>query len=188
MILIAGLGNPDVKYKNNRHNVGFIFIDYLFSKFSELTNLRINKFKYDKKLNSQFAKLVIDKNELILVKPQTFMNRSGEAVRKVIENWKLKIENLIVAHDDLDISLGKFKIQKGTGPLLHNGIESIENHLHTKDFWRVRIGVDNRKTANRINGETYVLQNFQPEEKEIIDQTFSPIYSAITNRFGCFSA
>lgn len=185
MRLIVGLGNPGEKYKNNRHNVGFMFLDYLVY---QLTSLRVNALKYDKYLNSQLAKLVINNNELLFSKPQTFMNLSGPAVKKLISNFKLKISNLIIVHDDLDIPLGKFKIQKGTGPQLHNGIESIEKSLRTKNFWRIRIGIDNRPAQRSfreggIDGETYVLQNFLKEEKKIVANLFPQIFSRLKSDF-----
>ena len=102
------------------------------------------------------------------------MNQSGIFVKKLIENRKLKTENLIIAHDDLDIPLGKFHIQFAVGPQLHNGLESIEDHLHTKDFWRVRIGIDNRLADKRIPGETYALQNFLPDEKKLLETEIFP--------------
>ncbi|KKP66216.1 MAG: Peptidyl-tRNA hydrolase [Candidatus Roizmanbacteria bacterium GW2011_GWC2_35_12] len=170
MKLIVGLGNPGEKYKNNRHNVGFQFVDYLIENLqisnnkSQITNksqiLNCN-FKKDKYLDSEF--LIIN-SKLILAKPTTFMNKSGGAVRKLIGNWKLEIGNLIIAHDDLDIPFGKFHIQVGVGPELHNGIESIENHLRNRDFLRIRVGVDNRIPERKIDGETYVLSNFTQEE------------------------
>lgn len=181
MICIVGLGNPGEKYQNNRHNVGQMFVDYLFSEF---TSLRVGEFKLDKYSNSKLSKLVINNKQIVLAKPMTFMNKSGEAVSKLILNFKFQISNLVVVHDDLDIPLGKFKIQKGTGPQLHNGIESIENHLKTKDFWRIRIGVDNRGTtsperAKRVEGETYVLENFTDEETKIIHLLFPEIYKRL---------
>ncbi len=119
---------------------------------------------------------------IIIVKPQTFMNRSGETVRKImIDDKTLTADDVFVAHDDLDIALGKFKIEKGHGPKLHNGLESIEQCIGTKAFWRIRIGVDNRTPENRIPGEAYVLQNFTPNEKEIINKTFSDIYKQFVN-------
>ena len=154
MILIVGLGNPGKKYINNRHNVGHIFIDYLAN---ELTRSQINVLK--------------------IVKTDCFMNQSGVFVKKFIENRKLKIENLFVVHDDLDIPLGKFHIQFAVGPQLHNGLESIEDHLHTKDFWRIRIGIDNRLADKRIPGETYALQNFLPDEKKmLVTEIFPKIF------------
>ncbi|MFA6081451.1 MAG: aminoacyl-tRNA hydrolase [Patescibacteria group bacterium] len=151
MILIVGLGNPGAKYQNNRHNVGYLFIDYLVSGLT--------------------GSLV---NGLRIMKTDCFMNTSGIFVKKIIENRKLKIENLIVVHDDLDIPFGKFHIQFASGPQLHNGLESVEQHLKTKDFWRVRIGVDNRPVDKRMPGEAYSLQNFLPEEKKLLENEIFP--------------
>jgi PTH1 family peptidyl-tRNA hydrolase len=169
MFIFIGLGNPGTNYQNNRHNVGQMLIDYL-AKNLKSQNENIKFFKTD-----------------------CFMNQSGKAVKKIIENClslearkakgdKLKIENLIILHDDLDIPLGKFKIQKGIGPKLHNGIKSIEQELKTKDFWRVRIGVDNRKPENHISGEVYVLQDFLPEEKELLTNEVFPAIKEKINR------
>ncbi len=178
MILIVGLGNPGEKYKNNRHNVGFQFIDYI-APLLHCSVVRKDKlYTTMKQFNNE---------TIVLAKPQTFMNLSGQAVKQLIKNlsrvksrdFKLKIKNLIVAHDDLDIPIGKFKIQKGIGPKLHNGIESIEKELGTKDFWRVRIGVDNRKPETWIDGEPYVLQDFTTEEKKIILATFPNIMQRV---------
>lgn len=177
MKLIVGLGNPGEKYENNRHNVGFMFVDYLVNK---LTDSQENKFKEDKYTNSKLAKLVINNCEIIVVKPQTYMNESGIAVAKIFQNLKLEIGNFIVVHDDLDIPLGKIHIQVGVGPLLHNGLESIENHLHSKMFSRVRIGVDARDQNNFIAGESYVLHDFTPLEKNRLSQDIFPkIYSQL---------
>lgn len=183
MKLIIGLGNPGEKYQNNRHNVGFMFLDYLLkNQRSNIKDLPAgrqgqndnSKFKYDKYLLSDIYHLSSD---IILAKPQTFMNNSGLAVNKLIKKFipHFAGEDLVVIHDDLDVPLGKFHIQK-TGPKLHNGIESIEKTLGAKDFLRVRIGVDNRDPDKRIDGETYVLQNFLAEEKIIINHVFKQIY------------
>ena len=158
MILIVGLGNPGPKYQNNRHNVGHMFVDYLVN---ELTSSRVN--------------------ELKIVKTDCFMNESGVFVKKLTRKLsKLEIKNIIIIHDDLDIPLGKFHIQFASGPQLHNGLESIEQHLKTKDFYRIRIGVDNRPAlqsldeGGRIPGETYTLQNFLPEEKKLLETEIFP--------------
>ncbi len=152
MKLIVGLGNPGEQYKNNRHNVGYLFIDYL-THYPELKT----------------------HNKIILAKPTTFMNRSGHSIQQLIENFKLKIENLYIVHDDLDIPLGKWKLQKGVGPKLHNGLLSIEERLDTKDFWRIRIGVENRSPEQPISGEAYVLQDFTQEERTTVDSLFPAI-------------
>jgi PTH1 family peptidyl-tRNA hydrolase len=153
MILLIGLGNPGPKYKNNRHNVGHMFVDYLLGNQGD--NLKIKVLKTD-----------------------CFMNVSGIFVNKLIRRLKLETNSLIVVHDDLDIPLGKFHIQFASGPQLHNGLESIEQHLKTKDFYRIRIGVDNRPPDRKIPGETYALQNFLHEEKKLLDTEIFPKISA----------
>ncbi|MEK7597338.1 MAG: aminoacyl-tRNA hydrolase [Patescibacteria group bacterium] len=150
MIIIVGLGNPGPKYQNNRHNVGHLFVDYLIKQ------LRITNY------------------ELKIVKTDCFMNVSGIFIKKLIRNSQFEIKNLIIIHDDLDIPLGKFHIQFGVGPQLHNGLESIEHHLKTKDFYRIRIGVDARSMENKVSGETYTLQNFLPDEKKLLEKEIFP--------------
>ena len=158
MILIVGLGNPGEKYINNRHNVGFMFIDYIIKS---LTSISVNK-----KSNNL---LIYQYTNCLLAKPQTFMNESGLAVRTLIKQYSIVSNPLIVVHDDLDIPFTKFHIQQGVGPLLHNGIESIENHIHTKEFFRIRIGVDHRTPVLKIPGDKYVLQDFTNDEENILN-------------------
>lgn len=161
MLLIIGLGNPGKKYKDNRHNVGHMFADYLVK---ELADLHVNGLK--------------------IVKTDCFMNHSGIFVNKLIRNLKIEINNLIVIHDDLDIPLGKFHIQFGVGPQLHNGLESIEDHLKSKDFYRIRIGIDARKPEQKIPGETYTLQNFFSGEKNLLEtEIFPKIFSQLKLNF-----
>src|SRR3989338_6842129 len=165
MLLIVGLGNPGIKYKNNRHNVGQMFIDFIASL------LYCSIVKKEK----LFITMKQSNNEtIVLAKPLAFMNNSGLAVKKLIEKFKMKNEKLIVVHDDLDIPLGKFHIQFGVGPQLHNGLESIEQHLKTKDFWRVRIGIDARLLDKKISGEIYTLQNFLSQEKKLLETEIFP--------------
>ncbi len=154
MKILIGLGNPKSKYQNNRHNIGQIFIDYLKTQ-----NLN---------------------NGLILLKSSTFMNESGKFVQKILKKHQVNPENLYIIHDDLDIPLGKFKINFAQGPKLHNGIKSIEETIKTQNFWRIRIGVDARDKNNWIDGEVYVLQDFLKTEKDIlINQVFPKIYQRL---------
>lgn len=149
MKLIVGLGNPGQKYKNNRHNVGFMVVDRLMEE--KLPGIK-------------------------LLKPDSFMNRSGVAVKREEPNLRF----LYVVHDDLDIELGKFKISFGKGPKVHNGLKSIYEQMGTKDFWHVRVGIDNRmKTGFRGTGEEYVLQNFRPEEREIIKNVIDKVVAEV---------
>ena len=166
MKLIVGLGNPGKRYKNTRHNVGFVISDKLADKLMLLSGGETEYFSMDSKFDSEILKL----DKAILVKPQTFMNDSGKAVSSVSSFYKIDNENLYAVHDDLDIKLGEYKIQKGKGPKDHNGLSSIYKKLGTKEFWHVRIGVENRKVGDRTMGEEYVLKEFGDEEMKIIDK------------------
>ena len=169
MKAIVGLGNPGEKYTNTRHNVGFMVLDEISSR------LDFGNWENSKKFDSLFIETPL----VILVKPQTFMNQSGEAVSKIIRFYKIKSSDLILVHDDLDIVLGEYKIQSQKGPKVHNGIASIEEKLGTYDFIRARVGVDNRELQNRIPGETYVLDNFREDEKQIINTVINSVSDEI---------
>src|SRR3989338_2250496 len=133
MRIIIGLGNPGTKFQNNRHNVGFMFIDFIAPLFH--CSIVTNRKPYLTMKQS-------DNGTIILVKPQLFMNQSGIAVKKFLSLHTpysiLNTKSMFVVHDDLDLKLGSFKIQFGKGPKLHNGIESVEQTLRTNDFWRIR--------------------------------------------------
>jgi len=209
-LLLVGLGNPGNKYQNNRHNVGFMFVDFLLKEYVSRYAPHATRFLYNKYVKSEVAQSTLHDSRytphatrltphVVLAKPQTFMNKSGDAVAKLIKNYELQIMNsnqntsssltshasryaphalrytLCVIHDDLDLRLGNFKIQKGVGPKVHNGIESIEKALGTKDFYRVRIGIDNRTPGSHIPGEPYVLSDFSVDEKKMLDHTFPKI-------------
>lgn len=182
MKLMVGLGNPGVKYERNRHNVGFMFTDGLVEYFHTQKNCEVRS---EQNFDSIYTKLVIDTETIIVTKPQTFMNRSGDAVRMIANFYKISPVDMIVAHDDLDILLGKYKLQAGVGPKVHNGILSVEEKLGTKDFMRVRIGVDNRNGDRRMSGEAYVLQDFTGEEIEIVQKTFQELYPQVAKELGC---
>lgn len=159
MKIILGLGNPGIEYVNTRHNAGVMFVDYLGARSQELG---VSPYGWRREKN----KMVFKTDEFVLIKTfNTFMNESGSITPRGSQFY--------LAHDDLDIKLGEFKIQKGKGPKVHNGVESVENALRTKDFWRIRIGIDNRTTP--IDGETYVLQKFSSEERKILDKVFEKI-------------
>lgn len=157
MKAIIGLGNPEEQHVATRHNVGFRVIDALAAQ------LKIPL--------SQSAKLfsAVGKSEnVVLVKPQTYMNDSGKAVQAVAHFYKLQPEAILVVHDDLDIPLGMTKFQFGTGPKVHNGLLSIYETLGTKEFWHLRIGVDGRSGDKTLPGKTYILQPFSADEETSI--------------------
>lgn len=168
MKLIIGLGNPGEKYHNTRHNVGFMMLD-------ELAQMTSDQWLMNKYVQSS----IINNQSLILAKPQAFMNNSGEAVKLLLAFYELKPTAITVVHDDLDLPLGEYKIQFGKGPKVHNGINSIESSLGTDQFWRVRIGIDNRDPENRTPGEAYVLQQFSTLEQITLNKVFKDIKLAI---------
>jgi len=163
MIIIAGLGNPGKKYKNTRHNIGFQVID----EFKEKNNFP--KFKLSKKFNSLISEKISKKEKTVLLKPQTFMNESGKAIRKTMDFYKVSPENLYVIHDDIDIILGKVKIVKNRGSAGHKGVDSTIRKIRTKNFTRFRIGIQPKKGKPK-NPEKFVLQKFSKEEKKIIER------------------
>ena len=172
MKTIIGLGNPGKEYENTRHNVGFMFVDYILNTMKK-EDIR------EKKLKNSITYVFRDK--FILSKPQTFMNKSGEAVREIVKWFDSDImDKLYIVHDDLDIGLGSFKIQFAKSSRDHNGILSIEKQLSTKDFYRVRIGIDNRDKY-RIPGEKYVLERFKTEELNKFGTLFDEVYAELVD-------
>jgi PTH1 family peptidyl-tRNA hydrolase len=166
MKLIVGLGNYGTEYEKTRHNYGFMVIDALQQEFN------LSDFKMDKNSNS----LVSQDNNLILIKPQTYMNNSGKAVKKIINFYKLSNKDIIVIHDDADIDLGEIKIAENNGSAGHNGIKSIINELGTKEFIRLRMGINSEDPSYKeplTNGglEDIVLKNFSKNEQEVVEET-----------------
>ncbi len=144
MNLIVGLGNPGKKYKNTRHNIGFKIIEAL--------------------------KKEVSKDKVILLKPQTFMNNSGKPVKKLINKYKIPISNLIVIHDDIDISFGNIKISYGASSAGHKGVQSIIDELNSKDFTRIRVGITPQANIKPQDLENYVLEKFNKQEKNKLKQ------------------
>ena len=147
MKLIVGLGNPGKKYQNNRHNLGFLVIDAL--------------------------KKEIKGPGVILAKPSTFMNSSGEAIKELTTRYRLPATGLLIIHDEIDLPFGTMRFSQGSGSAGHRGVESIIAAIG-RDFTRLRIGIDNRKTKEEIPTEEYVLQDFTKEEEEKLQSTIIP--------------
>ena len=172
-ILIAGLGNIGAEYQLTRHNSGFIFVDQLQSHLQDKG--------YEARMISEklYTTVEFPELKLTLLKPKTMMNLSGKALHEYYRyHHNYQSHNLVVAHDDLDLMLGDFKINAGKGPRLHNGLRSIEQELGT-DFIRIRIGIENRNGLP-ISGLDYVLYKFQPEEFKQLQICLKKI---ITDRF-----
>ncbi|RLC39398.1 MAG: aminoacyl-tRNA hydrolase [Candidatus Nealsonbacteria bacterium] len=172
MILVAGLGNPGKKYRNTRHNIGFRILD----EFLKESNFP--KFKLSKKIYSLISEGEIAKRKVLLVKPQTFMNNSGKAIKALTTYYKLPTTNLIVVHDDIDLPLGKIKIVKNRGSAGHKGVESIIKELGAKNFVRIRIGIQ-PKSGKPRNPEKFVLQNFTKKEEKILKEVIKKTSQAL---------
>lgn len=159
MYIIAGLGNPGKKYENTKHNIGFITLDFLADK----NNIKINKIKH----KALVGEGTISGRKVLLVKPQTYMNLSGNSVREVMEYYKAEPENLVVIYDDVDIPMGHLRIRKKGSAGTHNGMKSIIYDLQEDGFPRVRIGIGKERKMSLAG---YVLGGFAKDEKGLIEE------------------
>lgn len=164
MYAIIGLGNPDGKYANNRHNLGFLAIDELARKFEAPA--------YENKFDSQFSRIKIADRVVFLLKPMTYMNNSGIAAAKLRNFYKIPVENIYVIYDELDLALGKVKIKQGGGDGGHNGIKSLDAHIG-KNYWRVRFGIDHPGHKDMVT--SYVLSDFTNGERKEVDEKLQAI-------------
>mgnify|MGYP001307062732 CR=1 FL=1 len=154
MKLIVGLGNPGTEYKNNRHNFGFMALDSLSAHY---------QFEdWKSKLQGKFAAKLFGSEKIILVKPQTFMNLSGICVAKFKQFFKINEKNIFVIYDDIDLNFGDTKLKLGGGDAGHKGVRSISQHLGTKDFNRIRMGIGRPSTKEEVS--SFVLSNFSKNE------------------------
>lgn len=158
--LLVGLGNPGIKYERNRHNIGFYLIDYFTSQ--------INSEDYIDKFNSKYTLVRLNDNKIHIIKPQTYMNRSGVSVRNCKDFFKIAPNNIIVVYDDMDLALGSLKIKSSGGSAGHNGIKSLIDEIGSNNFVRIRIGIG--KPLNKENVNNYVLSNFKKDEFEALSR------------------
>lgn len=168
MKLIVGLGNPGKEYEKTRHNCGFMVIDKLAEKLN--VNVDQNKFK------GLYVKVKYHGDDIILLKPQTYMNLSGESVIAVMQFFKIDKEDLLVIYDDLDMPVGKLRLRKTGSAGGHNGIKNIIAHLNSQDFKRIRVGIDRHKYMKVVD---YVLSGFSKLETEAITQGIENAANAI---------
>lgn len=160
MYYIVGLGNPGIQYENTRHNAGFITIDYLARKYS--IDVRKIKFK------SLIGQGVISGHKVMLVKPQTYMNNSGEAIREIYKYFDFDHDKLIVIYDDIDIDFGSIRIRKKGSAGTHNGMKSIIYNLELDDFPRIKVAVG--KKPSYMDLANFVLSGFSKQEAKIIEE------------------
>jgi PTH1 family peptidyl-tRNA hydrolase len=169
MKLFVGLGNPAKDYENTRHNVGASFVDFLVRKLG---------LSYQTKFRSLYADAQVDGEKVIFIKPQTFMNLSGDAVSEVVKFYKIEFSDIFIAFDDLDIKEGEYKIQLGKYPKVHNGVNDIIAKLGTSEINFIRIGIDGRNEEERkfMAGSDYVLSR--------LDFDFKGVFGEIEKKLG----
>lgn len=169
MYLIVGLGNPEPEYSRTRHNMGFDVIN----KLSEKYDIDVKKEKFD----GLYGNGIIENEKVILVKPQTYMNLSGEAIAQYANFYKVNPENIIVIYDDIDIETGVVKIRKKGGPGTHNGMKSVVHELNTTEFPRIRVGTGSKENITDLIN--YVISKVSQEEYKELEQGIDKAAEAV---------
>lgn len=169
MYLIVGLGNPENEYSNTRHNMGFDTINKLAKK----NNIEINKSKF----KGLYGTGIIQDKKVILLKPQTYMNLSGESVREVIDFYHINSEKIIIIYDDIDTEKGNIRIRKKGGPGSHNGMKSIVENIQTTNFGRIRVGIGQPEYKNDMIN--YVIGKVSEEEQKTLQEGVNKAAEAI---------
>ena len=173
MKLIVGLGNPGKEYTNTRHNIGFNFIDgYLNYK-------KINPV-WKKKFDGLYFMCNISGEEVFFLKPQTFMNLSGNSVKKIVDYFNIPISDILIISDDLDLNIGNFKLKMSGSSGGHNGLKDISEKLLTSDFKRLKIGISNDKN---LDTKDYVLGNLSKSDLSILNSLFDKLYFVLDDYF-----
>lgn len=174
MKLIIGLGNPGREYEKTRHNIGFMFLEHYISKKN------MNTYNWQKKFNSLYLQSEINGEKVIFLKPQTYMNLSGEAVRNFVNFFKININDILVISDDLDLLVGNFKLKLNGSSGGHNGLKNIAECLGTTEYKRLKVGIAKDKN---IDIKDYVLGKFSKEDIEIYDRLFNNLDNVLDDYF-----
>lgn len=167
--LIVGLGNPGPDYRHNRHNVGFMAIDAL----ARALDIPIQRVE----LRALVGKGLLDGQRVILAKPQTFMNKSGQAVASLARFYKIPVDQILVVHDDLDLPFGNLRLRPEGGTGGHKGMDSIMNRLGTREFPRLRVGIG--RPPGRMDPADFVLHDFDPPQQELLPQVLDRAVQAM---------
>ncbi|MDD3453257.1 MAG: aminoacyl-tRNA hydrolase [Bacilli bacterium] len=168
MKLIVGLGNPGKEYENTRHNMGFMAIDY----YAKNKKIVLNKEKF----GGVYTEFIYNNEKIILLKPQSYINLSGDVIKKFVDYYKIQISDILIISDDLDLNVGTLKLKYKGGSGGHNGLKNIENQLKTKEYKRVKIGISNDK---KTDTKDYVLSQINSIDKEVIDKIIKTISDII---------
>lgn len=172
MKLVVGLGNPGREYEETRHNIGFQTID----KYANRLGVSITKSKF----NGLYGETLINGEKVIFLKPQSYINLSGEVIHKFVDFYKIAIEDILIIHDDLDLAVGTYKLKQKGSSGGHNGLKNIELHLGTQEYKRIKIGISNNKN---IDTKDYVLGKLSKEETKMLDEVKSIVLSVLDDYF-----
>lgn len=170
--LFVGLGNPGNKYQNNRHNIGFMALDTIVDDVPSFAPFKTSKFQ------GELTETKFSGAKVVLLKPQTYMNESGRSVGAVARFYKIPPEKVVVLHDELDLNPGELRMKKGGGNAGHNGLKSIQAHMNTADFWRIRIGIGHPGERHLVSN--YVLSDFAKAEASWVEKVTDYIASSYT--------
>ena len=173
MKLVVFLGNPGKEYDNTRHNIGFMFLDYYIKK-------KKISVEWASKFNGLFFDTIINGEKVIFLKPQSYMNLSGTVVNKFVSYYKIDISDILIVCDDLDLSIGNFKLKSKGSSGGHNGLKNIEECLKTQDFKRLKIGISKN---HEIDTKDYVLGKLSKEENNVIDKTYEQLVEVLDTYF-----
>lgn len=169
MYLIVGLGNPGKEYENTRHNMGFKVLNKLSKKY----NIPITKSKF----NGKYGTGIIENEKVILLEPQTYMNLSGEAIKPMLDFYKVDYSNLLVIYDDIDVEPGKVKIRTKGGPGTHNGMKSVVKEIGTEEFPRIRVGIG--RPIHKDDEINYVIGAIPEEDLKRLDEGIEKAQKAV---------
>ena len=174
-IYLIGLGNPGKKFAKNRHNIGFLLLENLSKKYN-------SNFSLKEKLKSSFSEIKINNSTYRLFLPNTFMNNSGDAVRAIVDWYKINLDQIFIIVDDKDLPLGKIRFRKKGSSGGHNGLKSIIEKLHTHNFNRIKIGIGSPpsiKGTNNFNTISHVLGNISLEEQSILEKVYERVIESL---------
>ena len=174
-IYLIGLGNPGKKYSQSRHNIGFLLLENLANKYN-------SNFLLKEKLKSSYSEFTINKSTYRLFLPNTFMNNSGDAVRAIVDWYKINLDQVFIIVDDKDLPLGKIRFRNKGSSGGHNGLKSIIEKLQTENFNRIRIGIGSPpliKGNNNFNTISHVLGNISTEEKSVLDKVYIRVIESL---------
>lgn len=177
MKLVVGLGNLGDKYIKTRHNIGWLFLDYLASKYGGVN------WQLKSKLNAEVGELVVEGDKIILAKPQTFMNLSGDAVVKLLNFYKLDLSDLLVVYDDIDLAFASTKLRLNGSGGTHNGLKDIVRKLKSQEFSRLKLGIESRTDDLKLkwNLSDYVLADFVAKELDLLSDVFGEAEEKMKN-------